>query len=90
MRLLVIILALAGGFALAACQPAAPVQDKAYFTAHPDERAQVLAKCRNDPGGLGATPNCVNAVHADADAEQQRVFHSPPPTAPGVNNPNHL
>ena len=91
MRSLLIVLAAAGGFALAACQPAAPpVQDKAYFSAHPDERAQVLATCRNDPGGLGATPNCVNAVQSDADAEQQRVFHSPPPKAPGVNNPDHL
>jgi len=90
MRSLLIILAAAGALELAACQPATSVHDKGYFSAHPDERAQLLAKCRSDSGGLGATPNCVNAVHADADAEHQRVFHSPPPKASGVNNSDHL
>lgn len=90
MRSLPLILALAGGLGLAACQPEAPVHDKAYFTAHPDERAEVLSDCRKDPGRLDGTPNCINAIQSDADAEHARVFHGPPPKAPGVNNPDHL
>jgi hypothetical protein len=90
MRAVLIILSLTAGLALAACQPAAIVHDKAYFASHPAERAQTLAACRNDAGQLGGTPNCVNAIQADADAEHQRVFHSTPSPAPGVNNANHL
>jgi hypothetical protein len=90
MRAVLITLSLAAGLALAACQPAAIVHDKAYFASHPVERAQSLAACRNDAGRLGGTPNCVNAIQADADAEHQRVFHSTPPPAPGVNNASHL
>ena len=90
MRPLLIVLSAAAGLALAACQPTPPVHDKAYFTAHPDERAQALAECRADPGRLSGTSNCVNAIQSDAEAEHQRVFHSPPPKARGVNNPDHL
>ena len=90
MRAVLIVLSLAAGLALAACQPAAIVHDKTYFAGHPAERSQILAACRNDPGQLGGTPNCVNAIQADADAEHQRVFHSTPSPAPGVNNASHL
>jgi hypothetical protein len=90
MRAVLIILSLAAGLALAACQPAAIVHDKTYFAGHAAERAQTLAACRNDPGQLGGTPNCVNAIQADADAEHERVFHSARPAAPGVNNASHL
>ena len=90
MRAVLIVLSLAAGLALAACQPAAIVHDKTYFAGHPTERAQTLAACRNDAGQLGGTPNCVNAIQADADAEHERVFHSAPPAAPGVNNASHL
>lgn len=90
MRIVFIPLSLVAGVALTACQPAAPVHDKAYFAAHPAERAEAVAACRNDTGRLGETPNCVNAIQADADAEHERVFHSQPPKAPGVNNPDHL
>jgi hypothetical protein len=90
MRASLIILSLSAACVLAGCQPAAPVHDKAYFAGHAQERGQTLAACRNDPGGIGGTPNCVNALLADADAEHERVFHSPPPPAPGVNNSAHL
>ncbi|WP_419255948.1 EexN family lipoprotein (plasmid) [Caulobacter sp. ErkDOM-YI] len=75
---------------LSACSRPVPSHDKAYFAAHPQERGRVLAACRNDPGRRGETPNCVNALQADADAEHERVFHGAPPTAPGVRNPDHL
>ena len=35
------------------------------FLAQPDLRNKVSALCRNDPGRMGATPNCVNARRAD-------------------------
>lgn len=90
MRALLLTLALLGAAGVAACQRSTPAHDKAYYAAHADERTQTLAACRNDPGRLNGTPNCVNALGADADAEQQRVFHSPPPPAPGVTNTGHL
>ena len=90
MRAVLIVLSLTAGLALAACQPAVIVHDKAYFAGHPTERAQTLAACRNDPGQLGGTPNCVNALQADADTEHERVFHGAAPPAAGVNTTNHL
>jgi hypothetical protein len=35
------------------------------FLAQPDLRKKVSAVCRNDPGRMGATPNCVNVRGAD-------------------------
>ena len=90
MRALLLSLAALGAMGVASCQRPVPIHDKAYYAAHPDERAQTLAACRNDPGRLNGTPNCANALGADADAEHQRVFHSPPPPAPGVANTGHL
>lgn len=75
---------------LAACGPTKPARDKAYFTAHVQERAQALSDCRNNPGQLGATPDCVNAIQSDAEAEHYRVFHPAAPPPPGVTNAGHL
>jgi len=75
---------------LASCGPATAVHDKPYFTAHPQERAKMLADCRSDPGRLGTRPNCINAIQSEADAEHQRVFHGDPPPAIGVTNSSHL
>lgn len=35
------------------------------FLAQPALRGKVSALCRNDPGQLGLTPNCVNVRRAD-------------------------
>jgi hypothetical protein len=35
------------------------------FLAQPDLRGKVSALCRNDPGRIGLTPNCVNVRRAD-------------------------
>lgn len=35
------------------------------FLAQPDLRNKVSAFCRNDPGRVGMTPNCVNVRRAD-------------------------
>jgi len=88
MRATVAVLGLA--LALVACGPAKPIRDKAYFTAHPQERTQTIMGCRNNPGGLGAPPDCTNAIRSDADAEHDRVFHGAAPAPPGVTNTDHL
>jgi hypothetical protein len=76
---------------LASCgRSGTPINDKAYFTAHPEARIQTLLDCRNDPGGLGAGANCINAAQSDADAEHERVFHGAASRPSGVTNANHL
>jgi hypothetical protein len=53
--------------ALAACSPA--------------ERSTTLAACQNDPGKLAASPNCVNAQAADADAHSKNFYTVQKPAA---------
>ena len=36
-----------------------------WFKSHTSERKTVLAECRDNPGELSLTPNCVNATAAD-------------------------
>ncbi len=36
-----------------------------WYSSHEKERAEVLGKCRNNPGELAITPNCQNAVVAE-------------------------
>jgi predicted Fe-S protein YdhL (DUF1289 family) len=42
------------------------VQTVEWYKAHNTERNTVLTKCRNNPGSIGATPNCINASRADS------------------------
>ena len=74
---------------LASCGPAEPVHDKTYWRAHDDERATKLAACRNDPGKLAASPNCVNAQAADADAHADKFYEVEKP-ASRVQSPGSL
>ena len=67
-----LVLALGLAAALSACSQPAPTHDKAYFAQHDAERATQLAACQNDPGRLAASPNCVNAQSADADAHASK------------------
>lgn len=65
-KLLVAALLLAG---IAGCkddEPAGQVQTVEWYEAHQTERLAMLAKCRDNPGQLAATPNCVNAARADS------------------------
>jgi hypothetical protein len=75
--------------ALAACSPAEPSHDKAYYAANAAERATKLAACQNDPGKLGATPDCVNAQAADADAHTKNFYDVQKPAA-RVQQPGKL
>ena len=67
--------------ALAACTPAEPAHDVAYYLGHADERTAKLAACQADPGRLAHTPNCVNAVAADGEATSKRFWATPKPAA---------
>lgn len=74
---------------LAGCSPAGPAHDKAYYLAHADDRAAMLERCRNDPGGLGKSANCVNALAAAGDVESNRFWDVKKPRS-RVENPSGL
>ena len=44
------------------------------FLAQPELRGKVSARCRNDPGRLGCTPNCVNVRRADHVASMGTAY----------------
>jgi hypothetical protein len=74
---------------LAACSAPTPTHDKAYYLANADDRAKTLAACRTDPGGLGKTPNCVNAAAAAGEVDTKRFWTVKKPPS-RVANPNSL
>jgi hypothetical protein len=74
---------------LAACSPPEAAHDVAFYRDHPQARAAKLSACRNDPGRLAATDNCVNALGADSAAVSKQ-FWNKPRTAPRVANPGAL
>jgi hypothetical protein len=52
---------------LAGCneaEPSRPTKTVGWFFDHRDELAVVLKACRDNPGELAKTPNCVNAAEA--------------------------
>jgi hypothetical protein len=77
------------GLALAACSPPEPGHDVAFYKDHARERATQLATCGNDPGRLEKSPNCINALRADADAASEKAW-STPKTPSRVRNPDQL
>lgn len=48
---------------------AASPRTVAYFLAHRDEHEAVKRQCKNDPGALHNTPDCLNA-----DQAQKQIF----------------
>lgn len=75
---------------LAGCGAPEATHDRAYFAGHPDARTEALEQCRNDPGRLGGTPNCLNALAAESDVEYERAFHGRRPSSGGAARPDHL
>lgn len=59
------------------------VQTVDWYKAHKAERAEVLARCRNNPGELAAAPNCINASRADSSSTWSA-------TGGGINTPAPL
>ena len=49
--------------AVAACAPVPKHAEYsvAFYRGHPTVLKSMLARCTNDPGGLGRTPDCINA-----------------------------
>jgi hypothetical protein len=77
-----------------ACSPAPTASSLTvdYYRAHPAERGAELAHCSNDPGGLGATPACVNAREAARIQGVGSLRALPPmglPTSPTAPNGPH-
>ena len=48
-----------------------PVRDVEYFLANREELDELFAECRNNPGELGDTPECINVLDAHAAAMRQ-------------------
>ncbi|MET0321498.1 MAG: EexN family lipoprotein [Duganella sp.] len=76
---------------LAGCQkdnPAEVVQTVDWYKANKEERVKVVAKCKNNPGELAATPNCINASRADASMvwSSRKGIQVKPMTAEDLNN----
>ncbi|MCM2505658.1 EexN family lipoprotein [Aureimonas altamirensis] len=47
------------------------VRDVQFFIDNPDERRAVREQCRNDPGALENSRDCVNADEANSQARRQ-------------------
>lgn len=50
--------------ALAGCGEKTAVQTVDWYKEHEAERLEMIEKCRSNPGELGASPNCINAIKA--------------------------
>ena len=61
--------------ALAGCkedQPVEVVQTVDWYKAHDAERIEMVKKCKNSPGEIAGTTNCINAK----SAHDQTIFGS--------------
>ena len=61
--------------ALAGCkenQPVEVVQTVDWYKAHDAERIEMVNKCKNNPGEITGSPNCINAK----SAHDQKIFGS--------------
>jgi hypothetical protein len=68
----------------AGCGSSMPTRTVSYFQAHPNERETVYKRCADDPGTLGKTPECVNAIQAETIAGFGSFRHLPPMHLPPV------
>ena|ERR1700732_44156 len=50
----------------------------AEYQSNPDLRREQFARCTNDPGTLGKTPDCVNAREAQRLEDMRSVRDLPP------------
>jgi hypothetical protein len=89
MRLKTLLILGAPFAALAACSPAEPKHDVAYYRAHPDTRAATMAACQNDRGKAKADSNCLTALAADSEAVSKK-FWTVPATPSRVHNSGQL
>lgn len=76
--ILAVILAVGG------CKKSEEVKTVSWYEEHNEERLAVLDKCKNNPGELAETPNCLNASVAkrkvaDTDTDGHIHFKVAPP-----------
>ena len=43
-----------------------------WYKTHEKERQEMLAKCKNNPGELENTPNCINAKEGEWEAVKNK------------------
>jgi hypothetical protein len=61
----------------AACVPKpAPTVD--YYRAHAQEREAQMKRCANDPGSIGSSPACTNALQANELEKPDSIRTLPP------------
>jgi hypothetical protein len=65
MILRLIAILVAGGACVAGCD-GETTRDVTWYRGHEPERAAKLALCKNNPGELDGSPNCQNAMAAEA------------------------
>lgn len=67
-------------FGAVACTPEADVARHTVeeYRADAELRRQVFAECVNDPGTLGQTPDCVNAIEAERLESRGSLRDQPP------------
>lgn len=70
MRKLSIVLVVAAF--LAGCGDNTPVQTVDWYKTHDVEREEMLVNCKNNPGELAASPNCLNAQQAGNEKANAR------------------
>jgi hypothetical protein len=70
--------AVALGLACCARQPEQAQHTVAEYRANADLRREQFARCTNDPGTLGKTPDCVNAREAQRLEDIGSVRDAPP------------
>jgi hypothetical protein len=85
-----ILIAIASVAATVACTPA---PEKARHTveeylANDGLRKEQFARCANDPGSIGKTPDCINAAEAERRAGLGSFSKRFRPTPPGMPSPD--
>lgn len=87
--MLFVVAAIVAVFVLAGCSPQEPPKTVAYYTANPTERDGVIARCKDNPGQLKDSPDCVNATESQLQGWGKKtlppVGFGPKPTAPASN-----
>lgn len=63
---------------LAGCSRGSAAHTVDWYLAHTADRRAMVGRCENDPGTLGKTPACVNAMAAAAQAGIGSLRDLPP------------
>lgn len=70
MRVILAMLSIGTMIGITACHKE-KVHDVEYYKNNTDERKQAIEACRNNPGELRGSPNCMNAFQAEKIANAQ-------------------